>query len=122
MLKILWRLLVNQLGQMPEGNDGGDGSGDVAASDVQERTTESVAQDDINGLRMPYESTNDAQVQADSRTQTQQPQQQQQDPSFLEGLNLDPSTFSPENKEIFRRMQGGYTKALQKARGFEEKA
>lgn len=116
MWKSFWTVLSNDRGQVPSGDD--QPAGDTQSSDSNVRATE----DDSYGVRVPYDSepANTEPAQPDTSEPTQQDQQTQQDDSFASDLNLDPSTFSPENREVFKRMQGAYTKRMQKIKGWEK--
>lgn len=120
MWKTLWRSLSNERGQEPASPDGD------TQVDSSSETTERATEDDSYGVRTPYdENTPDVADSTSSEvTQEQgaQPNAQQQtdaEESFHTDLNLDPSTFTPEMKEIFKRMQAGYTKKMQRFKGFE---
>lgn len=116
MWQTLRRILFSESGQEPS-------SPDTSTNDSPE-ITERASDDDSWGVRTPYdENTPDVANSAQSETQqtTDAPVQTADtaEESFGQDLNLDPTSFSPENAEIFKRMQAGYTKKMQKFKGFE---
>jgi len=123
MWKTLWRSLSNDRGQVPDGGDSApvDNS---SSSDIPERGSE----DENWGVRVPYDAetpdvADSTPAPVESKT-SEAPQGDAQpsatdEESFGGDLNLDPESFSPENKEIFKRMQAGYTKKMQKFKGYE---
>lgn len=123
MLKIFWRLLANQAGQVADGGSEPT-EAPVETSNDQGGTTETASQDDSYGLRVPYESTDETQpAPADPTTAVQQPATDPLKGTFAEGdLNLDPTTWTPEQQAVFKKMQSSYTKKMQAAAGFQEKA
>lgn len=124
MWKSIWRSLSNERGQEPSSPDGGSPVDNSSSSDTPERASEN----DNWGVREPYDAVtpdvaDSTPVPMESET-VSAPQGDVQPPatdeeSFGGDLNLDPESFSPENKEIFKRMQAGYTKKMQKFKGYE---
>ncbi len=116
MWYFIWKLLSNERGQEPA--DGGDAKADnSSSSDTNERATE----DDSFGVRQPYDAPNtsdDAHVGSDTAQPASQVPAGDED-TFAQELNLDPATFSQENREIFKRMQAAHTKRMQKFKGYE---
>lgn len=122
MWQQLWALISNDRGQVPDGQ-----SSDPAPADVSQpgEITDRGAEDESWGVRTAYDTNSDPDpTPANSEPEPTQVAQEQtqapaEDDSFQSELNLDPSTFSPENREIFKRMQAAHTKRMQKIKGFE---
>ncbi len=117
MWKSFWISLSNQRGQIPAESD--PPPTDEGSSD----TTERAAEPDDWGVRQPYDSATPDVADSVSSEVEEKPAVAAApatgEQPYLQELNLDPSTFTPEMQEVFKRMQAAHTKKMQKFKSYE---